>query len=188
MKDAAKRESGPDEFRLDEAVALLSRTPRLLDAWLRGLPEAWLAATEGEGTWSPTDVLGHLIHGETTDWMPRLRRILAAGESLPFEPFDRYAQFRESAGKSCAELLDELARLRAANLGELTRLGLDEAGLERRGRHPALGSVTLRELLATWVAHDLDHLVQIARVLAHRYRDEVGPWRAYLRIISGQPG
>lgn len=180
--------STPRTFLLDEAVALLARTPRLLDAWLRGLPAAWLEANEGAGTWSPRDVLGHLIHGEKTDWLPRLRRILDEGERVPFDPFDRFAQLRDSQGKGCAELLDELAARRAANLAALAGLALSEADLDRRGRHPALGPVTARELLATWVAHDLDHVVQIARVLAHRYRDEVGPWRAYLRVISGQPG
>lgn len=186
--EAGSSERTRREFRLEEARMLLARTPTLLDLWLRGLPEAWLTAHEGGETWSAADVLGHLIHGERTDWMPRLRRILEQGESVPFDPFDRFAQFRESAGRSCAELLDEFARLRAANLGELGGLGLDEAALARRGMHPALGSVTLRQLLATWVAHDQDHLMQIARVLACQYTDEVGPWRAYLRVISGQPG
>jgi len=155
---------------------------------LRGLPEDWTHAHEGGETWSPFDVLGHLIHGEQTDWMPRVRRILETGDSRPFDPFDRFAQLTASVGKKTPELLDELARLRAANLRDLVALGLAPGDLARKGRHPALGVVTLGQLLATWVAHDLDHIAQIARVLAAQYSDAVGPWRAYLRVISGQPG
>jgi hypothetical protein len=173
---------------LDEAIPVLARTPKALDAMLRGLPEGWIMAHEGGETWSPFDVVGHLIHGEHTDWMPRVRRILADGDAQPFEPFDRLAQFTASAGKRLPDLLDELAWLRATNLHELTELGLTEADLDRKGRHPALGPVTLGQLLATWVAHDLDHIVQVARVMATQYSDEVGPWRAYLRVISGQQG
>jgi hypothetical protein len=184
--------AGADRTRkrlaLADAQALLARTPRLLDAWLRGLPEAWLTAHEGGESWSPTDVLGHLIHGEHTDWIPRVRRILDQGDAVAFEKFDRFAQFRESVGKSVPELLDEFSRLREANLAVLAALPLDEAALDRPGLHPALGAVTMRNLLATWVAHDLDHVSQIARVLARQYADEVGPWRAYLRVISGNPG
>lgn len=167
---------------------MLARTPGALDAMLRGLPEAWVTAHEGGATWSPFEIVGHLIHGERTDWMPRVRRILEQGESQPFEPFDRLAQLTASAGQSLPALLDEFAQLRAASLRELTALELSDTDLHRRGRHPELGPVTLRQLLATWVAHDLDHIVQVARVLATQYADEVGPWRAYLRVISGQPG
>jgi len=173
---------------LEEAIPVLARTPAALDAMLRGLPEGWIAAHEGGETWSPEGVIGHLIHGEQTDWMPRVRRILADGDSRAFDPFDRLAQQTASKGRSLPDLLDELARLRAANLRDLGALGLTDADLDRRGRHPALGPVTLRQLLATWVAHDLDHIVQVSRVLASQYADEVGPWRAYLRVISGQPG
>jgi len=173
---------------LEEAVPVLARTPPALDAMLRGLPEGWIAAHEGGETWSPFDVIGHLIHGEQTDWMPRVRRILADGDSRAFEPFDRLAQQTASKGRGLPDLLDELAGLRAANLRDLAALGLTDADLDRRGRHPALGPVTLRQLLATWVAHDLDHIMQVSRVLATQYADEVGPWRAYLRVISGQPG
>jgi hypothetical protein len=173
---------------LDEAIPLLARTPKVLDAMLRDLPAGWISAHEGGETWSPFDVVGHLIHGEQTDWMPRVRRILADGDSRPFEPFDRLAQITASAGKRLPDLLDELARLRAANLRELTGIELTDADLDRKGRHPALGPVTLGQLLATWVAHDLDHIVQVARVMATQYSDEVGPWRAYLRVISGQQG
>jgi len=167
---------------------VLARTPKTLDALLRGLPDGWTLAHEGGETWSPFDVIGHLIHGERTDWMPRVRHILAHGESSPFEPFDRFAQLKASEGRALTDLLYELASLRAANLQELRGLALTDADLERRGRHPALGTVTLRQLLATWVAHDLDHVVQVARVMANQYADEVGPWRAYLRVISGTQG
>jgi hypothetical protein len=175
-------------FAMDEAVALLSRTPAALDALLRGLPDGWISANEGGDTWSPYDVIGHLIHGERTDWVQRARIIVQQGEARPFDKFDRFAQFAGSEGRTLASLLDEFAELRAENLRELTTLRLTEADLERRGRHPELGMVTLRQLLATWVAHDLDHVVQISRVLARQYSDEVGPWRAYLRIISGAQG
>jgi hypothetical protein len=171
-------------FAMDEAAAILARTPATLDALLRGLPDGWIAATEGAGTWSPFDVIGHLIHGERTDWMPRARLILEHGERRAFDPFDRFAQFGASEGRRLEGLLDEFAALRRSSLRELEALQLTEADLDRPGRHPELGSVTLRQLLATWVAHDLDHLVQISRVLARQYAEEVGPWRAYLRVIS----
>ena len=183
---------GPDRTRrpfvVDEAVAILSRTPAALDAMLRGLPAAWIAAHEGGESWSPFDVVGHLIHGERTDWMPRARIILEHGEARPFDKFDRFAQFAASQGRTLASLLDELAGLRQVSVRDLVALRLTEADLDRRGRHPELGVVTLRELLATWVAHDLDHVVQISRALARQYTDAVGPWRAYLRVISGTQG
>ena len=173
---------------LPEATALLSRTPATLDAWLRGLPEGFLVAHEGGETWSPTDILGHLIHGEKTDWVPRAKRILEFGNTKAFDKFDRFAQFSDFEGWSVARLLDEFARAREANLRELASLSIDESMLDKPGLHPELGPVTLRQLLATWVAHDLDHVVQIARVMARQYSDEVGPWRAYLRVISGSQG
>ena len=173
---------------LDEAVAILARTPAALDAMLRGLPEGWITAHEGGDSWGPFDVIGHLIHGERTDWMMRARIILEHGESRAFEKFDRLAQFAVSRGRALDSLLDEFADLRQQNLRELAGLSLSEADLDRLGRHPELGVVTLRQLLATWVAHDLDHVIQIARVLARQYSDEVGPWRAYLRVISGTQG
>ncbi len=184
MADAEPGHARPT-FDLREARAILARTPVVLDTWLRDLPDAWLAATEGPGTWSPYDVVGHLIHGDRADWIPRARRILEHGEALPFDPFDRDAQFRESAGRSLPDLLDEFARTRRQALDDLDAMALSEADLDRRGTHPALGAVTLRELLATWTAHDLDHVMQIARVMGRRYADDVGPWRAYLRIING---
>jgi hypothetical protein len=175
-------------FAMDEAAAILTRTPATLDALLRGLPDGWITAHEGGTTWSPFDVIGHLIHGERTDWMERARIILNEGEARAFDKFNRLAQFSESEGRTLDSLLDEFARLRQNNLRDLAALGLTDADLDRRGRHPELGVVTLRQLLATWVAHDLDHVMQIARVLAKQYSDEVGPWRAYLRIISGAQG
>lgn len=175
-------------FTLSEGTAILERTPSTLTALLGGLPDTWITANEGGDSWSPFDVVGHLIHGERTDWMQRVRAILEEGEAKPFDTFDRFAQFRESAGRTLKSLLDEFAELRRRNLHDLASLGLTDADLERRGRHPALGVVTLRNLLATWVAHDLDHVMQISRVLARQYSDEVGPWRAYLRIISGTQG
>jgi hypothetical protein len=175
-------------FVMREAVAVLSRTPATLDALLRDLPNGWIAAHEGGETWSPFDVIGHLIHGEHTDWIPRAKMILEHGDTRPFEKFDRFAQFEASKGRTLASLLDEFATLRRQNLHELESMRLTDTALDRRGRHPELGIVTLRQLLATWVAHDLDHVVQISRAIARQYTDEVGPWRAYLRIISGEQG
>jgi hypothetical protein len=171
-------------YRLDEAAAILSRTPGILRAWLSGLPDAWTTATEGTGTWSAFDVVGHLIHGEQTDWLPRAEHLLEHGESLAFPVFDRKAMFEASKGKSLADLLDTFDALRSANLALLRSKALTEADLDRRGRHPEFGPVTLRQHLATWVAHDLSHLAQIARVMAKRYEKEVGPWTAYLSILS----
>jgi hypothetical protein len=173
----------PSDF-LTETVAVLARTPLALDALLCGLPEEWTEATEGDGTWSPRIVLGHLIHGERVDWMPRLRIVLADGAGRVFEPFDREAQFRESAGVAVPALLDQFARLRATNLERLRALHLQPEQLERTGMHPALGAVTARQLLATWAAHDLTHVVQIGRTMARRYRTEVGPWAEYLSVMK----
>jgi len=175
-------------FDLNAAMAVLERTPEVLRALLVGLPDRWTTINEGGETWNPLQVVGHLIHGERTDWMPRVRIILEHGESRPFDKFDRFAQFAASDGRGLGSLLDEFAMLRQENLRQLSALALSDADLEKHGRHPELGIVTLRQLLATWVAHDLDHVVQISRVLATQYSDEVGPWRAYLRIISGQQG
>lgn len=172
------------EFELNDAVAVLERTPRVLRALLSGLPDAWIHGHEGEGTWSPFDVVGHLIHGEKTDWVPRAEIILREGEARPFQPFDRFAHLAANRDRSLEDLLDELARCRTESLARLRELVGPEADLDRRGRHPELGSVTLRELLATWVAHDLGHLAQIVRVMAKQYADAVGPWRVYLGILS----
>jgi uncharacterized damage-inducible protein DinB len=172
------------EHNLEHTVALLARTPAALNALLRDLPEQWTLRNEGEKSWSAFDVVGHLIHGERTDWMPRVHRILESGESRTFDPFDRWGQERESEGKTLAQLLDEFANLRAANLNQLRALNLRPEDFPKRGRHPALGTVTLAELLATWAAHDLTHLHQISRVMAHQYRQAVGPWRAYLGVMQ----
>jgi uncharacterized damage-inducible protein DinB len=171
-------------FEPDHARELLARTPGVLSALLNGLPDAWLLASEGPETFSAKDVVGHLIHGEETDWVPRLRLILEHGESRPFEPFDRLG-FREKHREvPVARLLRVFAERRAANLAFLDGLGLKPADFDRRGTHPALGPVTLRQLLATWVVHDLDHLGQVARVLAKQYKAEVGPWVEYLGILT----
>lgn len=171
-------------FDLNDAIALLERTPGTFRALLAGLPDAWITADEGPGTFSAFDNLGHLIHGERTDWIPRARIILAQGANRTFEPYDRFAQARESQGKSLATLLDEFALLRAENIATLRSWDLSERELGREGEHPSLGPVTLRQLLATWVAHDLGHLAQTARVMAKRHREAVGPWRAYLPILD----
>lgn len=170
-------------FDLQSAVEILARTPKVLDAWLRGLSDDWTLADEGPGTFSAFEIVGHLIHGERTDWMPRLTRILEHGTALAFEPFDRFAQRELFDGAALDELLDTFAAERADNLVELERLDLGPDELARTGRHPELGSVTAAELLATWTAHDLSHLRQIARVMAKRYRDDVGPWRAYMNVF-----
>ena len=171
------------EHNLGQTVSLLVRTPAALDALLRDLPDAWTLRNEGGDTWSAFETLGHLIHGERTDWIPRARMILHYGETRTFEPFDRRGHVRESQGKSLGQLLDEFARLRSENLGELHDMSLGQEDLEKRGRHPALGFVTLSELLATWAAHDLTHLHQVSRVMAYQYRDAVGPWSGYLGVL-----
>ena len=171
------------EHTLPHTISLLSRTPAALDALLRDLPEMWTIHNEGENTWSAFDVVGHLIHGELTDWMPRARMVLQFGESQTFAAFDRRAQERDSAGKSMDQLLDEFARLRAKNLDELRAMNLRREDLEMSGRHPALGVVTLSQLLATWAVHDLTHLHQISRVMAHQYREAAGPWSKYLGVL-----
>ena len=171
-------------FELDDGLAVLERTPAALTALLSGLPETWINATEGPDTWSPHVVIGHLLHGERTDWVPRARIILAQGPHRRFEPYDRFAQFRESQGKSLDDLLSELARLRMQNVATVRSWALTDVELALQGEHPAFGVVTLRQLLATWVAHDLGHLVQTSRVMAKQYRDAVGPWRAYLPILE----
>jgi hypothetical protein len=168
---------------LDDLIALLDRTPSTLTALLDGLPEIWVTATEGDGTWSPFDVVGHLIHGERTDWIPRARHILA-GETRPFEPFDREAQVIESRDKSIGELLATFAHLRRRNLETLRGFTLTGDDLSLSGLHPELGEVTLGQLLATWVVHDLDHVGQVARTMAKVNANTVGPWAAYLSILS----
>ena len=172
------------EHNLPQTISLLTRTPGALDALLRDLPEVWTFHNEGENTWSVFDVVAHLIHAERTDWMPRARMLLQFGETQAFEPFDRWGHVQERRGKSMDQLLDEFTRWRSKNLEELRALNLRREDLERRGRHPALGVVTLSELLATWAVHDLTHLHQISRVLAHQYRQATGPWSAYLGVLQ----
>ena len=168
------------EHNLQDTISLLARTPSALDSLLRGQPEIWTLRNEGENTWSAFDVIGHLIHCEQTNWMPRVKAILQFGESRVFEPFERA---RDSKGMSLEQLLDEFARLRSQNLDVLRALNLGPQDLELRGKHPAFGSVTLSELLATWATHDLTHLHQISRIMAHQYRDAVGPWSAFLGVM-----
>jgi hypothetical protein len=169
-------------FNLNDAVAVLERTPAGPAALLSGLPETWIRSTEGEGTWSPYDVIGHLIHGERTDWIPRARHILAS-EARAFESFDRTAQFTVSEAKGLGDLLATFADLRRENVAALVEMNLTDADLERKGLHPELGDVTLGQLLATWVVHDLDHVAQIARTMAKVYGEATGPWTAYLSIL-----
>ena len=171
-------------FDLNTGIAVLERTPRALHAMLDGLPSDWTDATEGPDTWSPYVIVGHLIHGERTDWIPRAQIILAQGADRRFTPYDRFAQFHESKGKSLAMLLEEFARLRAGNLETLRGWRLTEAQLALEGVHPAFGPVSLRQLLAPWVVHDLGHIAQTARVMAKQYRDAIGPWREYLPIVD----
>ena len=171
------------EFQLDQAMDVLRCTPSTLNSLLRDLSAPWTTQNEGPDTWSPYDVLGHLIHGEETDWIPRAKIILEHGEARPFEPFDRVAMFKKSEGKSLTELLDTFAHLRTLNLDELETMNLTPALLAKRGQHPELGVVTLKQLLATWVVHDLGHVQQVVRVMAKQYTDEVGPWKAYLSIL-----
>ena len=174
----------PVSFDLTEGIAVLERTPLAFNALLAGLPESWIAVNEGPDTFSPFDNVGHLIHGERTDWIPRARIILSEGVDRRFTPYDRFAQVRESEGKTLVELLNEFSRLRAENVAMLRTWKLTDRELALEGEHPELGRVTLRQLLATWVAHDLGHLAQTSRVMAKRYRDAVGPWRAYLPILD----
>lgn len=172
------------EFKLNQAKEVLSRTPATLNTLLRPLSETWVLGNEGPETWSPYDIVGHLIHGEETDWIPRAKLILQHGEDRAFEPFDRFAMFEKSKGKSLAELLDDFERARAGSLRELDALALTPALLEKRGRHPELGIVTLKQLLATWVVHDLGHVSQVVRAMAKQYSDAVGPWKVYLSILG----
>jgi DinB superfamily len=176
------------EHSVQRTMSLLSRTPAALDALLRGLPEEWTRASEGEGTWSVGDVIAHLIHAERADWVPRASAILKIGEAQAFEPafepFDRWGNIAESRDTPVGQLLDEFARLRAENLDLVRGWDLAPEDLARRGRHPGLGVVTLSQLLATWAVHDLTHLHQISRVMAYQYRDAVGPWKGHLGVLQ----
>lgn len=172
------------EFQLTQALEILERTPATLNALLRGLSKEWLHNNEGGESWSPFIILGHLIHGEETDWIPRARIILENREARPFEPFDRYGQFKKFQKRSLQDLLALFAVRRKESLAALAQMQITPEKLEWRGRHPELGTVTLRQLLATWVLHDLSHLAQIGRVMAKQYQEEVGPWQAYFPILQ----
>ncbi len=171
------------EYETDQALEILSRTPTVLSALLEGLPPGWLAGDEGANSWSPVSVVAHLVHGERTDWVIRARAIMEKGDSHTFTPFDREAHLEEARTRSVTSLLSEFASLRRANIDTVRRWNLTPEHLEQRGRHPDFGPVTLRQLLATWVVHDLGHIGQIVRVMAKQYRDQVGPWEAYLPVL-----
>lgn len=171
-------------FNLEKSIQILEQTPRTLDTFLSGLDLEWTETNEGHETWTVYDIIGHLIHGEKTDWMTRLEIILQKEGSKTFTPFDRFAQFKDSQGKSLKELLDEFKTLRQRNIVKLRTLEINEGSFEDTGIHPNFGEVTLRQLLATWVVHDLNHLAQISRVMAKQYEKEVGPWKAFLGILN----
>jgi hypothetical protein len=171
------------DFSLDKGIAVLERTPATLRAMLSGLPEAWVMSNEGGDSWSPYDVVGHLVSLECSDWIQRARIILEHGNSRPFDPVDRFAMFTESKGKSLEQLLDELAELRQANITTLRNMNLTTDDFSRKGVHPALGDVNLGQLLAAWVVHDLNHIHQIAQTMARQYTDVVGAWREYLLVL-----
>jgi hypothetical protein len=172
------------EHNLQQTVSLLTRTPSALQALLSGLPDEWTLQNEGENTWNVFDVVGHLIHCDRTDWLSRTKWILQFGESRPFEPLNRLGHRQEIQGKPLEQLLDEFARVRLENLDALRALNLKQEDLDRRGQHPALGVVTLSQLLAAWAAHDLTHLHQISRIMAHQYQEAVGPWAKYLGVLQ----
>ncbi len=171
-------------YNLPLSLEILERTPAVIATLLNGLSDEWTQSDEGPDTWSPYDIVGHFIHGEKTDWIPRMRMILGPQPDKRFVPFDRFAQFRDSEGKTLRQLLDEFAALRATNIAELRNASITEDMLERKGIHPAFGEVTLRQLLASWVVHDLGHIAQIARVMARQYTNAVGPWIEYLPVLT----
>lgn len=172
------------DYSVEKACEILERTPVILRSLLSGLSPDWIICNEGPDTFSPYDVIGHLIHGEKTDWVVRAKHILAVGTASPFEPWDRFAQFENSKGKTLEQLLNEFELLREENINWLKSVSLNEADLEKRGEHPVLGEVTLRNLLSTWVVHDLTHIAQITRVMAKQYKEEIGPWKDFFRILS----
>lgn len=171
-------------FDLEKSFRVLERTPAVLQTLLSGLDNEWIMNNEGPDTFSPYDVIGHLVHGEKTDWTARAGIILESGLAKPFEPYDRFAQYTASKGKSLQQLLDEFALLRKENLEWLRSRGIKDTDLEKKGLHPSLGEVTLRELLATWVVHDLTHIAQVTRVMAKQYKNVIGPWTAFFRILD----
>ena len=171
-------------FSITKSIAILERTPNVLSSMLKNIPNDWVSCTEGPETWSAFDVIGHLIHGEKTDWMRRTKIILSDKTDKSFEAFDRFAQFKTNRGKSINDLIIEFARLRETNLEELKTLQINESDLKKTGNHPAFGAVSLKQLLATWVAHDLSHIAQISGVMAKHYREDIGPFIQYLRIMN----
>ncbi len=172
------------EYNVDKSIEILERTPHVLRHLLSGISEDWIVNNEGENTWSPFDVIGHLIHGEEVDWLTRTKVILEFGESKTFEPFDRFAQFEKSKGKSIGQLLDEFEQWRKSNLEEFKSLGITESDLKKTGFHPELRKITLRNMLSSWVIHDLGHIAQIVRTMAKQYSSEIGPWDEYMGIIK----
>lgn len=181
--DNDKYEEQVNKFSLTKSIEILERTPNVVRSMLSGLSDMWLHSNEGRDSWSPFIIVGHFIHGEKTDWIPRLKTILEFGESRPFVPFDRFAQFEATKGKTLSELLAEFESLRHKNVHVLKNANLQDADLSKSGIHPEFGLVTLKELLAAWVVHDLGHIRQIARVMAKQYRNEIGPWQAYLPVV-----
>jgi len=175
------------KFDLNQAISVLERTPGVLKQLLDNLSQEWTHKNEGKDTWSPYDVLGHLVHGEKTDWMPRLEIVLSDSENNTFEPYDRFAQFKMSKGKSLGNLLDEFERLRKQNLRNLKSKFLMSNDLTKEGIHPGLGPVTLNHMLSAWVVHDLGHIAQVSRVMAKQYKEEIGPWTQYLTIVNHTP-
>lgn len=171
-------------FELTKALEILSQTPKTLTSMLGGLSDEWINANEGNETWSAFDIIGHLIHGEKTDWIPRMEIILSEQEAKDFKPFDRFAQFKDSQGKNLHQLLDEFCQLRLKNIEQLKSKSFTDNDLKKTGIHPSFGLVTLSQLLSTWVVHDLNHIAQISRVIAKQYKGEVGPWVEYLKILS----
>ena len=171
-------------YSLKKSYEILERTPAVLKALLTGLSEDWIMNNEGPETFSPYDVAGHLVHGEKTDWVVRIKRILEFGNSRTFDLFDRFAQYKDSEGKTLQQLLDEFEQLRGENIRWLKSLNLSATDLDKTGMHPVLGEVTMRHLLATWVVHDLTHIAQISRVMAKQYKEEMGPWTDFFRILN----
>jgi hypothetical protein len=171
-------------FNLKEATEILERTPDVLISLLSGLSDRWIYNNEGGESWTPYDIVGHLIHGEKKDWIHRTKIILEYGEDKPFEPFDRFAQVKDSEGKTLNDLLEEFAKLRNENIEVLNNLKLDKNDFDKKGIHPEFGKVTLNQLISTWVVHDLSHIRQISRVMSKQYKNEIGPWEKYLRVIS----
>ena len=172
------------DFKLDKAIEILERTPGVIEELLKGLAPEWVMNNEGNDTWSTYDIVGHLIHGEKTDWMIRMEIILSDNDDKTFQPFDRFAQFEQSKGKTLQQLIDEFKELRKQNIAILISKNINDSTLNKTGTHPAFGSVTLSQLLSTWVVHDLSHIAQIARVMAKQYKTAVGPWQAYLPIVN----